>query len=340
MITVKGIDISNNNGNVNLYSVSKQNIKYVYLKATEGSTFKDSYMNKFYNSCKTNNLKVGAYHYLVSTSSPQSQAHNFFAKISSYSWDLIPMLDIEVNFSNLTSYILRFIAEFKKLCPLELGIYTYTSFIPYLQSIQTSIKNMKLWEANYNNTPWKLNNNFFLQRIGHQYSEKGIVGNFKGDVNEFTEGALISKNTTLSGIWILQNNKWWYRHSDGTYTKNNWEFINNEWYLFDDEGWMLYGWNKQGGNWYYLGQNDDGSMKTEWVFDNGKWYYLNDNGVMQVGWIKYKKEWYYLDKDGSMKTGWIKYDNKDYLLYSNGIMAHDTILYGYRFASDGSASKI
>eukprot|EP00831_Metopus_contortus_P085533 TRINITY_DN9969_c0_g1_i7.p2 TRINITY_DN9969_c0_g1~~TRINITY_DN9969_c0_g1_i7.p2 ORF type:complete len:105 (+),score=11.04 TRINITY_DN9969_c0_g1_i7:148-462(+) len=98
---------------------------------------------------------------------------------------------------------------------------SYTSFIPYLTPIKSNIKDMKFWEANYNNTPWKLSKIFFNNRIGHQYSSNGKFGTFIGDVNEFTHDALINNSTTLKGKWILQNNKWWYRHSDGSYTKND-----------------------------------------------------------------------------------------------------------------------
>lgn len=37
---------------------------------------------------------------------------------------------------------------------------------------------------------------------------------------------------------------------------------------------------------------------------------------------------------------WLQDKGKWYLLYSNGIMAHDTTMYGYIFASDGTATKI
>lgn len=41
-----------------------------------------------------------------------------------------------------------------------------------------------------------------------------------------------------------------------------------------------------------------------------------------------------------MATGWLQDGSKLYLLYSNGVMAHDTVLYGYKFDSDGAAYKI
>ncbi|WP_304941470.1 N-acetylmuramoyl-L-alanine amidase [Clostridium butyricum] len=146
---------------------------------------------------------------------------------------------------------------------------------------------------------------------------------------------------TIKGEWILDNTGWWYKHSDGSYTKDGWEKIDNKWYLFNAQGYMLYSWQySNGGNWYYLGAEDDGAMKTGWVLTDNKWYYMNCDGAMQIGWQKIDNEWYYFDSSGAMQTGWIKDNGKDYLLYSNGAMAHDTIVYGYRFDSKGVATKI
>ena len=111
--------------------------------------------------------------------------------ISKYDWDLIPMLDAEVYFDGLEDYIKRFKAEFNKLSPLKLGIYSYTNFInKYLNNADSEIYDMPLWEANYNGEPWAdVGNNNFKQLVGHQYSTKKhigeYIGNFNGDVNEF-----------------------------------------------------------------------------------------------------------------------------------------------------------
>lgn len=86
-----------------------------------------------------------------------------------------------------------------------------------------------------------------------------------------------------AGKWLKgesegNTKKWWYKHSDGSYTANDWEKIDGEWYFFDYNGWM--------------------------------------------------------------KTGWIVWKGKDYYLYGNGVMAHNTTLYGYKFDSNGVATKV
>jgi glucan-binding YG repeat protein len=203
---------------------------------------------------------------------------------------------------------------------------------------------MPFWEANYNNNPWSLKNNFFTNRIGHQYTETGSISgvNCNCDVNSFTEGALLN-NTTKAGQWILKDNKWWYKHDDGSYTINDWEYINDKWYFFDSEGWMAYDWKKYGNSWYLLGNANDGSMKYGWVQKDNKWYYLGDknDGEMKIGWQKINNNWYYFNNDGSMVTGWFK-DNKgnDYLTYSTGELITNIDIYGWHFDQDGHPTKL
>ncbi|BCZ45785.1 hypothetical protein psyc5s11_18520 [Clostridium gelidum] len=234
------------------------------------------------------------------------------------------------------------INAFKELCPFQLGIYSYTSFISNLEAIQNIIKDYPLWEANYNNDPCNLPSNFFTNRIGHQYIETGAISGISGkvDVNSFTQDVLL-KTVATPGTWINENNKWLYKHEDETYTKDSWEFINGKWYLFDAKGWMIYDWKKDGCNWYYFGDCNDGAMKIGWCYDKKscKWYYFNEEGVMQTGCVKIDSKWYHLDNNGAMETGWIKDDGKDYCFYSNGEMIHDVCVYGYSFDSNGVAVK-
>ncbi len=116
--------------------------------------------------------------------------------------------------------------------------------------------------------------------------------------------------------------------------------LGGKWYFFDSDGWMVYDWKKDGSDWYFLGSVNDGAIKTGWVLTDNKWYYFNENGAMQTGWQKIDNKWYYFDSSGAMKTGWINDNGKDYCLYSSGEMIANTVLYGYRFDSNGVATKL
>lgn len=125
--------------------------------------------------------------------------------------------------------------------------------------------------------------------------------------------------STIPGKWIqAADGRWWYKHNNGTYTKNGWEYINGQWYYFDGAGWMVTGWIQLKGTWYYLSAS--GAMATGWYVVNGKWYYSDASGAMQVNWILLNGKWYYLGGDGAMRTGWQQVNGKWYYMNSSGVM--------------------
>lgn len=183
----KGIDISHYNGNINFAKVKAAGIQVVYIKATEGTTYVDNYLSTNYNGAKSAGLKTGFYHFLVGTSSPETQARSFYNNIKDKQSDLKPILDVEISDFNVMDYTLRFIAEFNKLSDMEIGIYTYSSFIPNLDN---RLASYSLWEANYYKSTDNLpTNKIWPSRAGHQYTDKGVIDGINGDVdlNEFTQ---------------------------------------------------------------------------------------------------------------------------------------------------------
>ena len=72
--------------------------------------------------------------------------------------------------------------------------------------------------------------------------------------------------------------RWWYKHADGTYTKNNWEKIGDKWYYFDETGWMKTGWIAWNNSTYYLGT--DGAMVTGYQTIGGVGHNFSPDGAM------------------------------------------------------------
>ena len=85
-----------------------------------------------------------------------------------------------------------------------------------------------------------------------------------------------------AGTWRQNYIGWWWQEADGSWPSNEWKSINGNWYLFDADGYIRYGWYWDGTNWYYLGGKSDGAMKTGWQVVNGNWYYMYKDGRMAV----------------------------------------------------------
>ena len=112
-------------------------------------------------------------------------------------------------------------------------------------------------------------------------------------------GVWIPNKEKPADKWITSGNRKWYRHADGSYTKNDWELINGKYYRFDNEGWMVTGWKKINDTWYYMDKTTGERYGEGWHWIDGKCYYMNANGEMAVDtWI----DGYYVDASGK----WIK----------------------------------
>ncbi len=112
--------------------------------------------------------------------------------------------------------------------------------------------------------------------------------------------------------------------SDGTpiemLVRKGWQYIDNTWYLYDDEGNMLYGWQEVKGVKYYL-DPDSGAMQTGWVKLDGNWYFFKSSGAMATDWAKDGEYWYYLDPEtGVMQTGWLNVRGNWFYLRPSGTM--------------------
>ena len=81
---------------------------------------------------------------------------------------------------------------------------------------------------------------------------------------------------SYAGVWMHDNNGWWYCNDNRSYTTDNWQQINGAWYYFDPWGYMVTGWKQVGGSWYYL--HADGKMAHDTWIDGT--YYVGTDGRM------------------------------------------------------------
>ena len=127
---IKFIDISEHNTILSLDKIKDCNLKGVIMKATEGTTYIDHIVDIFYTALKDTN-NIGFYHYLTSTSSPITQAQNFWNKIKDKQYQIIPVLDVEQDAlaNNAEYYSQQFIAEFKRLSGQQMLIYSGRYYI-------------------------------------------------------------------------------------------------------------------------------------------------------------------------------------------------------------------
>ena len=108
--SVYGIDVSRHQGDIDWGALKNGNhpdapISFIYVKASEGSDFKDKKFKENYENARKHGFIRGAYHYFSTTSSGLSQANLFISMVKLCPGDLPPVLDIEEKPKNKKKYI-------------------------------------------------------------------------------------------------------------------------------------------------------------------------------------------------------------------------------------------
>lgn len=94
--TVHGIDISFYQKNIKWHKLPT-NCQFVVIKATEGSTLKDSKFKSNWDSAKKYGIIRGAYHFYRPYVSPYSQFRSFTSVVKLLPGDLPPVVDAEIH---------------------------------------------------------------------------------------------------------------------------------------------------------------------------------------------------------------------------------------------------
>ena len=92
---VRGVDVSEYQGEIDWEKLSNQNIDFAYIKATEGSSYTDERFQYNYQNAITTNLKIGAYHFFSFDSDAISQSENYIKNVPKDMNLLPPVVDIE-----------------------------------------------------------------------------------------------------------------------------------------------------------------------------------------------------------------------------------------------------
>ncbi|WP_021171119.1 Lysozyme M1 precursor [Sporomusa ovata DSM 2662] len=93
---VQGIDVSAYQGMINWETVAQnKRLHFVFIKASEGMDYQDSYFRKNWDESNNRGILRGAYHYFRTTSSGLAQARNFESIVPAEQGSLPPVVDVE-----------------------------------------------------------------------------------------------------------------------------------------------------------------------------------------------------------------------------------------------------
>ena len=195
-----GIDVSKHQGTINWEQLKEHSkIKFVYIKATEGSDYIDPRYKENIRNARKHGFKVGSYHFLSTKSSVYTQFQNFVTNAKREEQDLLPLIDVEVTGRWSSQQLRDSLKVFADLVEDYYGckpmIYTSEKF--FTKHLGRAFAEYPLFIAKYSaNQP-----NIGYRWILWQFSDCGVFkpavkGNYgEVDMSRFNKGCSVSDIT-------------------------------------------------------------------------------------------------------------------------------------------------
>ena len=156
---IKGFDVSHHQGDIQWQSISPQEFKFVYLKATEGGDFKDRKFQDNWLKAREQGFLVGAYHFYRLCRDGQIQAQNFIETVPKKTDSLPPVIDLEYDSNCINTYtreqLLKEIQVMHDQLYKHYGLQPifYTSKAFYNIVLVDKFKQTPLWIREYQGQP-------------------------------------------------------------------------------------------------------------------------------------------------------------------------------------------
>lgn len=195
---VQGIDVSHWQGSINWTSVRNSGIQFAWMKATEGTTYRDPSFNTNYPAAHAAGVIRGTYHFALPNSSSGATQANFFAS-NGGAWSadnltLPGVLDIESNpygaqcyglsTTQMRTWIQDFYNTYKARTGRDVVIYTSPSWWNTCTGSWSGMASQSpLWVAHWTtaNSP-TLPGGFNVHTVW-QYTDSGSVSGISGNVD-------------------------------------------------------------------------------------------------------------------------------------------------------------
>ena len=181
---IAGIDISKHNGDIDFDQVRDDNYQFVFIKASEGKTYRDEAFEHNYRQARKAGLKVGAYHFFRKNRTAREQADNLLQAIEGKELDLPLVIDLEDDWGNGAT-VSREMALERVMDMIEIlngkgyQVMIYTNMDGYNKYYKDMLADHDLWLCSFTSS----DNLSSMSYRFHQFSHEGSVQGVDGDVD-------------------------------------------------------------------------------------------------------------------------------------------------------------
>jgi lysozyme len=178
---VRGIDVSAHNGMMNLDAAAADGIEFIFIKASEGTTFRDENFRINYDKASKAGLKIGAYHYFRFDCDGVAQGLNLVKAVGRRHLDLGVAIDVEESGNaagvDSVTIVRRLLAMADYLYLSGYRVTFYSNRAGYYEYLRESVPGASLWICSFQPTPIEAEWTFW------QFNHHGRVAGIRGDVD-------------------------------------------------------------------------------------------------------------------------------------------------------------
>ncbi|MDO9152559.1 MAG: GH25 family lysozyme [Paludibacter sp.] len=154
---VWGIDMSHHQNKIDWDKFKHQKPHFIFFKATEGISHKDTKYSLYYKRAREMKIVVGSYHFFSYRSSGKAQANYFLSVAKFKKGDLPPVLDAEFR-RNMPAdtKVTKELLDFIKVINAKTGVkpIIYCDYKYYEKYLKNKLKTKHdLWICNYRKKP-------------------------------------------------------------------------------------------------------------------------------------------------------------------------------------------
>ncbi len=199
--TIRGIDVSVYQGDIDFSAVKKGGIGAVYIRAGAGNSYTDGKLDDNYCKAKAAGLKIGFYYYVTAMNEEEavSQAEKFAALIKGKNYEMRPAMDYE-SFSGLdreavNNIGIAFLKETERLTGVRPAVYSDSYRTRNLWDARFG--KYPLWVADYDGGENPPDSPIWRAWAGFQYSDRGRIDGIADyvDLDYFTAEIMLSGKT-------------------------------------------------------------------------------------------------------------------------------------------------
>lgn len=278
-----GIDVSSYDGKIDWTLVGNSQVNFAILRSITRSGKPDVRFEENYKGARDNKLATGIYMYSYAMTPEQAEQEALLAinLLAGRELELPIFVDMEwdgqreLSRAQVTDIALAFLGTVAKNTTYQAGVYCNLDW--YENVLEPDRIPFPFWVARYVNTGTpesdvkpKINN-----LVAWQYTSEGRIPGIDGPV-DLDMGYTISFQKAICEMpkpqeakWMKgKNGRWWYQEADGSYPANAWKLINQRWYYFDKEGYMMTGFIQVEGMCYYLCAEEGAEEGACMITDN------------------------------------------------------------------------